>query len=97
MMQFFENKELVCYTNYEKIVIKPNDIVRLKIKDCEIGKGDVDFANFEKVFINSTTIEGTVNYFSVEKGENWIDLSDEPGKYIVIELADIIDIEIIDK
>lgn len=96
-MQFFENKELVCYTNYEKIVVKPKDFVRIKVKDCEIGKGDEGCGNLEKVFVNSTTIEGIVNFFSVEKNENWIDLSNEPGKYIVVELSDIIDIEKIDE
>jgi len=94
-MQFFENKELVCYTNCDKIVIKPKDIVRIKIKDCEIGKGDEGCGNLEKVFVDSATIEGIVNFFSVEKNENWIDLSNEPGKYITIRLNDIIDIEVI--
>ena len=94
-MQFFENKELVCYTNSEKIIIKPKDIVRIKIKDCEIGKGDEGSGNLEKVFVDSITIEGVVNFFSVEKGENWIDLSNEPGKYIVIGLDDIVSIKII--
>ena len=92
-MQFFENKELICYTKYEKIVIKLGDIVRIKVKDCKIGKGDKGCGNFEKVFINSTTIKGMVNFFSVEKGDSWIDLSDEPKKYIVINLEDIISIE----
>jgi len=94
-MQFFENKELVCYTNNEKIIVKPKDFVRIKIKDCEIGVGDEGCGNFDKVFIDNTTIEGIVNFFSVEKSENWIDLSNEPGKYIVIGLDDIISIKII--